>query len=1176
MASPKPSSDRVFLRQNSQKFLQQSDELEEQQGRHLGRASLDLPQREHPVTTPIRAQDNGPLTNHRLPIPPIPRVTTPSTMPRQRPVSMGPHSPSCTHPAIAVDSPLSPSKEFHRSVPSSKVHAVTERLIPTAGLSSQSPHALPTHHTRTSCRSATPAPGPRIASMPGSVDSVGHCRVLLELSSTGRDGKANSVSMPPPVNRIDKPRVPTKPVKVSRSSHAPTLSPPTAVPPPEDKVSPFSTPPSSEGSPTTEDVPPPRGKSHGSDFQPPPVHHSIVEKRREQDAISAYTSPSHDPRLHGFGSRRREPSSLSEHRPGLPPRQGISEIEPKAFNTSRVLVPPATVVMEPTSKSLPPQKRNTLSGTTQSFKDQLHLPSAEQTTIRRSGDFVPPYTTQRQLSKSRLEDSGHPRPTIDGTAAVSTDFPDFSQANRRRPCFKEGAWDIHTRYDTRLFDICGQYVCTTGYLTKVWDILSGEQLMSMSHGETIKITSLAFKPGRNADDEGKRLWLGTNSGEIQEVDIQSQSVIFTKTSAHPRREVIKIYRRQNEMWTLDDEGKLHIWPPDENGLPNLQYTHTSFRVPKGHTFSLIVSEQLWFASGKEIRVFQPSARSDITFQVLQRPLNQPGVGEVTSGAVISSQLGRIYFGHIDGKVTIYATTNYSCLGIVNVSVYKINSLAGAGEYLWAGYNTGMIYVYDTNSHPWKVKKDWCAHETPVASILVDRSSIWKLGRLQVASLGNDNAIRVWDGMLEDDWLGSHRSQNLSLPYIQLTYAAENEMQAHDVEYCTFREVKAVVVTWNAGASTPTSLRQDERDANFFREVLQSEDPPDILVFGFQELVDLEDKKLTAKSFFKGSKKKDSSEQEHMSRQYRAWRDHITRCIEDYMPSDQPYHLLHTASLVGLFTCVFVKQSEHKRVRNINGSEVKRGMGGLHGNKGALILRFLLDDSSICFINCHLAAGQTQTVHRNNDIAAILETDTLPAERDPSLRIDMFVGGGDGTLILDHEICILNGDLNYRIDTMGRDTVVNAVKTNNLGKLLERDQLLLSRKRNPGFRLRAFSESPVTFSPTYKYDVGTDNYDSSEKRRSPAWCDRILYRGVGRIKQTEYRRHEVRASDHRPVSGTFKFRIKTITPIKRVKVWEECERRFEEVKQRLATEAKVDYLVNVLGIEVQEAQSLIKT
>ena len=195
------------------------------------------------------------------------------------------------------------------------------------------------------------------------------------------------------------------------------------------------------------------------------------------------------------------------------------------------------------------------------------------------------------------------------------------------------------------------------------------------------------------------------------------------------------------------------------------------------------------------------------------------------------------------------------------------------------------------------------------------------------------------------------------------------------------------------------------------------------------------------------------------------------------------------------------------------------------------------------------------MHRNTDIANILETASLPAERNPSLRADVYVGGGDGALILDHEICIVNGDLNYRIDTMPRDTVINAVKANNLGKLLERDQLFLSRKRNPGFRLRAFIEGPITFAPTYKYDVGTDNYDTSEKRRSPAWCDRILYRGAGRIEQLGYRRHEVRASDHRPVSGTFKMRIKTILPTQQAKVCEACERRFEEVKQRLTTEAK---------------------
>ena len=234
------------------------------------------------------------------------------------------------------------------------------------------------------------------------------------------------------------------------------------------------------------------------------------------------------------------------------------------------------------------------------------------------------------------------------------------------------------------------------------------------------------------------------------------------------------------------------------------------------------------------------------------------------------------------------------------------------------------------------------------------------------------------------------------------------------------------------------------------------------------------------------------------------------------------------------------------------------------------MRFILDDSSLCFVNCHLAAGQSQTINRNNDIAAILETADLPLERDPAARIDSFVGGGDGSMVMDHEVCILNGDLNYRIDTMGRDTVIKAIKANNLSKLLERDQLLVSRRRNPMFRLRTFKEAPITFAPTYKYDVGTDRYDTSEKSRSPAWCDRLLYRGVGRVRQLDYRRHELRISDHRPVSGTFQMRIKSISAKKRVLVWKECEERLVQMKQKLAREAKYATLATLLIRAMAEA------
>lgn len=725
-------------------------------------------------------------------------------------------------------------------------------------------------------------------------------------------------------------------------------------------------------------------------------------------------------------------------------------------------------------------------------------------------------------------------------APITTAYPDTSRTNRSKPYPTKGVHEIATNYDGRAFDVCGPVVCTTGTYTRAWNVQDGELLMSLAMGEGMKGTAVIFKPGENVDEEGKRIWVGNNHGELLEADVQTQAILNQRPNAHGRYEIIKMYRHFNELWTLDESGTLHVWgPDDERGIPNLSMGPTqSFRVPRGHTFSMVVGDELWYATGKEIRVFLPTLDGRAQFQVLLRALVQDSAGEVTSGTILTTDADKIYFGHSDGKVSIYSRRDYSCLGVMNVSQYKLNSLAGVGRYLWAGFNTGRMMVFDMDQTPWLLKKDWQAHKNPVLGIVADRSSFYKLDVSQVVSLGADNMLRAWDGLLRDDWL-------------------ESEMKLKDVEYCTFEKIGVLVLTWNAGASTPHSLRYSESDATFIRDLLQSSGSPDILVFGFQELVDLEDKTATAKRFLK-PKKKEGSDQERMSHQYRDWRNFLAQSLDDYMSGDVLYQILHTAPLVGLFTCIFVKADLRERISNLSSAEVKRGMGGLHGNKGAIVVRFMVDHTSVCFVNCHLAAGQGSANARHNDIAAILEAQLLPPQRDPGVRIDSFVGGGDGSMILDHELCLLNGDLNYRIDTMSRDTVVAAVKAGNLAKLLERDQLLVARRRNPAFRLRAFEERPIEFAPTYKYDVGTDNYDTSEKRRSPAWCDRLLYRcggGRGRIEQLDYRRHEVRVSDHRPVSGRFRFEVKRIDPKRRAVAWMECQQRWEDRRVKVGQEEK---------------------
>ena len=63
----------------------------------------------------------------------------------------------------------------------------------------------------------------------------------------------------------------------------------------------------------------------------------------------------------------------------------------------------------------------------------------------------------------------------------------------------------------------------------------------------------------------------------------------------------------------------------------------------------------------------------------------------------------------------------------------------------------------------------------------------------------------------------------------------------------------------------------------------------------------------------------------------------------------------------------------------------------------------------------------------------------------------------------------------------------------LSSLLTHDQLHAQMRTRKAFH-DGWREGKIEFLPTYKYDVGSVGaFDSSEKRRGPSWCDRILYR-----------------------------------------------------------------------------------
>ncbi|KPM36875.1 putative inositol polyphosphate 5-phosphatase C9G1.10c [Neonectria ditissima] len=1135
-----------------------------------------------PAPKPDRLRDFKPTQEVSLVVSTTPAVPT---RPQVR--------PKVAALAVNLDQTVSPSvpPPSTRPTPGVKPQAVQQQAPPPPAVTVQPPQSPPKGRVSglalidqspflnpdAVATPTTPGGSPRQFRIPSRPHTPS---ASVSLPRSPRAGGSNPPSPPPPrrsgeFRREPEPKT-APPPPAPRNGSKPLIpaSKPPSSPDPQNQqlikrtnipqeTSPFNSPPSSLES---HGAPPklptrPRPQAQG-DTAPRPRSVIIGFDPRSSNQSIASSRKDWEPELNGTIKGYVTPQPTGEPRPALPARPPTFEIPSRSHiaSTSSMLPPPRPprptvqpVEVPPTST--PPKRVVSTPTTQQPLQQQLAPPTrthGRSMTIDRASDRTPvefritPATPTSIAPMTSVAVTAPAKPIQSTPVAIKiapkepvnhmTTYPDASNTNRRPPYIKQGSFEIPIKYDARTFDVCGEFVCASGHMTRVWSLLDGEMVMSLSHTEGVKATAVAFKPAADPREEGKRLWVGTNTGDLMEVEIATHAITPSKANIHGRYEVIKIYRHFNEVWTLDESGTLLVWEPDNNSVANLTGNPTqSYKVPKGHTFSMVIGDDLWHCTGKEIRIFAPTADGRSQFQVLVRPLVSDSAGEITSGTLLKSQPDTVIFGHVDGKVTMYSITDYSCLGVINVSTWKINALANVGRHVWAAYNTGKVCVYDIEESPWIVKKEWLAHDNPIVKMVADPSSAYFLDRLQVISLGADNKIKAWDGLLQDDWL-------------------EDSMKSKDTQYCDFDEIKALFMTWNAGACTPSSLRYSATDSSFFQDLVQSADSPDILVFGFQELVDLEDKKLTAKRFLK-PKKKEGSDQERMSHQYRDWRDFLMKTLDDYMPADDLYHLLHTAPMVGLFTCVFVKSSLRDRIRNLSGAEVKRGMGGLHGNKGAVAVRFRIDDTSICLINCHLAAGQSQANARHGDIAAILEAPLFTTERDPGVLVDTYVGGGDGSLIVDHELCILNGDLNYRIDTMSRDTVVTAVKQNNLGKLLERDQLLVARRRNPAFKLRAFDELPITFAPTYKYDVGTDTYDTSEKRRSPAWCDRLLFKGRGRIEQLDYKRHEVRVSDHRPVTGSFNLWVKKVDPKRRAIAWVESQQTFENMRQQETSEDK---------------------
>ncbi|KAG2154990.1 phosphoinositide polyphosphatase [Suillus bovinus] len=245
--------------------------------------------------------------------------------------------------------------------------------------------------------------------------------------------------------------------------------------------------------------------------------------------------------------------------------------------------------------------------------------------------------------------------------------------------------------------------------------------------------------------------------------------------------------------------------------------------------------------------------------------------------------------------------------------------------------------------------------------------------------------------------------------------------------------------------------------------------PDLFILGFQEIV-----QLTAQQIVQPDPEKNR----------RIWEQKVMETLERRPQRTCDYVLLRSE---------------------------QTGLRGMSGNKGGVGVRLDYYDTSFCFLTAHLAAGHSNIEERNADFHTIVK----------GLHFQK------GKTLSSHENIIWLADTNYRID-LDNESVRARSEADDFDSLVAADQLRQAIDNGDAFA--GYEEGPLLFRPTYKYDLGTDNYDTSEKMRIPAWTDRILFKG--RFDLAVYSRAELKGSDHRPVFALFRSEVRIIDVAKR--------------------------------------------
>jgi hypothetical protein len=193
------------------------------------------------------------------------------------------------------------------------------------------------------------------------------------------------------------------------------------------------------------------------------------------------------------------------------------------------------------------------------------------------------------------------------------------------------------------------------------------------------------------------------------------------------------------------------------------------------------------------------------------------------------------------------------------------------------------------------------------------------------------------------------------------------------------------------------------------------------------------------------------------------RDALIRSqLEGHAPNHESYTLIAKVANVGVALLVYAREDTvGPVVRDVQTQWSAFGPGWM-GSKGAVAVRFRIDDEVYTFVCAHLTAHSHNYERRSQDWAGVVSTVLFPPL--PGNKNEAY------STIYDSTHLFFFGDLNFRLDVpkaLTRTEMERMLRTvEGRKELLQYDQLVRAQRES---RIPLMKEAPLgDFQPTYKF------------------------------------------------------------------------------------------------------------